>query len=72
MLRNNYYQALDIIKNDGRAIEQAKHSMGITDEDLDVWKDEREEYFRTLGEEPESKVRAIAYVELLQKLRELE
>ena len=72
MLRNNYYQAVDIIKNDGRAVEQAKHSMGITDEDLDFWKAEREEYFQTLGEEPESKVRAIAYVELLQKLRELE
>ena len=72
MLCNNYYQVVDVIKNDGRAIEQANHSMGITDKDLDFWKAEREEYFQTLGEEPESKVRAIAYVELLQKLRELE
>jgi hypothetical protein len=72
MLRNNYYQALDIIRNDGRAAEEAKHSMGITDQDLDLWKAEREEYFQTLGEEPEDQVRAIAYVELLQKLRELE
>jgi hypothetical protein len=72
MLHNNYHQALDIINNDGRAVEQAKRSMGITDEDLDLWKTEREEFFRTLGNEPESKVRAIAYVELLQKLRELE
>ena len=71
MLRNNYHQALDIINNDGHAVEQAKASMGITDEDLDSWKAEREEYFRTLGDEPESKVHAIAYVELLQKLREL-
>ena len=45
MLRNNYHQALDIINNDGRAVEQAKASMGITDEDLDLWKAEREEYF---------------------------
>ena len=72
MLRNNYHQALDIIKKDGHAVEQAKISMGITDEDLDLWKTEREEYFQTLGQEPESKVHAIAYVELLQKLRELE
>jgi hypothetical protein len=72
MLRNNYYQALNIIRNDGRAVEEAKSSMGITDQDLDLWKAEREEYFQTLGEEPESQVRAIAYVELLQKLRELE
>ena len=72
MLRNNYHQALNIISNDGRAVEQAKLSMGITDEHLDLWKTEREEYFQTLGDEPESKVRAIAYAELLQKLRELE
>lgn len=72
MLRNNYYQALGIINSDGHAVEQAKRSMDIKDEDLDLWKAERDEYFQTLGDEPESKVRAIAYVELLQKLRELE
>ena len=72
MLRNNYHQALNIIKNNGRTVEEAKHSMAITDEDLDSWKAEREEYFQTLGDEPETQVRAIAYVELLQKLRGLE
>jgi hypothetical protein len=71
-LRNNYYQALNNIRNDGRAVEEAKSSMGITDQDLVLWKAECEEYFQTLGEEPESQVRAIAYVKLLQKLRELE
>lgn len=72
MLRNNYYQALDIIKNDGRAVEEAKRSLCVTDDDLETWKVEQEEYFQTLGDEPENKVRAIAYVELLQKLRQLE
>jgi hypothetical protein len=72
MLRNNYYQALDIIKNDGRAVDEAKCSLGVTDEDLDSWKVEQEEYFLTLGDEPESKIHAIAYVELLQKLKQLE
>ena len=72
MLRNNYHQALDIIEKDGRIAEQAKRSMGVTDEDLNVWKAEQEEYFQTLGDEPEGKVHAIAYVDLLQKLRELE
>ena len=72
MLRNNYHQALNIISNDGCAVEQAKLSMGITDEHLDLWKTEWEEYFQTLGDEPESKVCTIAYIELLQKLRELE
>jgi len=72
MLRNNYNQALGIIKNDGRAVEEAKRSLHATDEDLEVWKVEQEKYFQTLGDEPETKVRAIAYVELLQKLRQLE
>ena len=72
MLRNNYHQALDIIKNNGRAVNEAKRSLGATDEDLESWKVEQEEYFLVLGDEPESKVRAIAYVELLQKLRQLE
>ena len=46
--------------------------MTVTDKDLESWKVEQEEYFLTLGDEPESKVRAITYVELLQKLRQLE
>jgi hypothetical protein len=72
MLRNNYYQALNIIKDDGRAVDQAKRSLGVTDGELESWKVEQEEYFLTLGNEPEGKVQAIAYVELLQKLRQLE
>lgn len=72
MLSNNYRQALDIIKNDGRAVEEAKLSLQVTDDDMEAWKVEQEEYFLTLGDESESKVHAIAYVELLQKLRQLE
>ena len=71
MLRNNYYQALEIINKDGSAIEEAKQSLGVTDADLDLWKAEEEEYFQTLGHEPADRVHAIAYVELLQKFREL-
>ena len=72
MLHDNYKQALGIIKNDGHAVDEAKHSLQVTDEDLESWKVEQDEYFLTLGDEPESQVRAIAYVELLQKLRQLE
>jgi hypothetical protein len=72
MLRNNYHQALDIIKDDGGAVEEAKQSLGVTDKELESWKVEQEEYFLVLGSKPESKVRAITYVELLQKLRQLE
>ena len=72
MLTNNYRQAFEIIKNDGRAVEQVKHSLGVTDDDMEAWKVEQEEYFSTLGDESDGKVRMIAYVELLQKLRQLE
>jgi hypothetical protein len=72
MLRNNYYQALEIIQRDGRLLEEGKLSLGITDEDLELYKVEQEEYFQTLGDEPESRVQNIAYLELLQKLRQLE
>ena len=72
MLRNNYYQALEIIEKDGCAVEEAKLSLGITDEDLDLWKVEEEEYFQVLGHELVDRVHTIVYVRLLQKLRELE
>jgi len=72
MLRNNYYQALDIIDKDGTAVAQAKHSLNVTEEDLERWKTEQQEYFLVLGEELESRVHAIVYVELLQRLRQLE
>ena len=71
MLCNNYHQALDIIRHDRRAVDEAKLSLGVTDKDLDSWKIEEEEYFLTLGDEPDGTARAIAYVELLQKLRQL-
>ena len=72
MLRNNYHQALDIINNDGCAVDEAKRSLNVTDEELESWIVEQQEYFQKLGDEPESKVRFIAYVELLQKMRHIE
>ena len=72
MLHDNYRQALDIIKKDGHAVEEAQRSLSVTDEDLELWKAKQEQYFQTLGDEPEGKVHAIAYVETLHKLRELE
>jgi hypothetical protein len=72
MLTNNYHQALNTIKNNGRAVEEEKHSLGVTNEDMEAWKVEQEVYFSTLRDESESKVHTIAYVELLRKLRQLE
>jgi hypothetical protein len=72
MLRNNYRRALKIIEKDGRLLEEGKVSLKVTDEDLELYKIEQEEYFQILGDEPESRVLEIAYLELLQKLKQLE
>jgi hypothetical protein len=71
MLYNNYIQALRIIESEEPAFVHAKESLGICDEDLDKWHQEEAEYFATLGQEPDLHIHKIAYVELLQELRDL-
>ncbi|KAH0833454.1 hypothetical protein J3R83DRAFT_12573 [Lanmaoa asiatica] len=70
MLFDNYCQALRIIKDDGFALEQAKISLRVGDKDLQVWRVEQSKYLDTLGQESEWDAHAVAYVEMLQKLRE--
>ncbi|KIM53540.1 hypothetical protein SCLCIDRAFT_31813 [Scleroderma citrinum Foug A] len=53
------------------AIEQAKQSLGISDQDLTRWKNEQSEYLKNCHKEPEWDMLAVAYVELLQKLTAL-
>jgi len=72
MLYNNYRQALDIISEQSQALAEAMASLGVNEKVLKQWHDEEVEYFRTLGKEPEWDVHAMAYVELLQELRDLE
>ncbi|GBE85813.1 hypothetical protein SCP_0803350 [Sparassis crispa] len=71
-LYNNYRQALDILNNDAQVLDEAVHSLGIGDGDLDKWQKEETEYFSVLGQEPEWDVHAVAYVELLQEHYALE
>lgn len=71
-LLNNYLQALDILEKDTFAVEQAMSEYGVTSETLEEWAREEREFFATLGEEEEFDVRRVAYIELLQQLRELE
>ena len=70
-LHRNYSQALQIIWDETEAIEQAKQSLGINDQDLARWKIEQSEYLKNCNKEPEWDTLAVAYVELLQKLRAL-
>ena len=72
MLYNNYRQALDIISEESPALSKAMASFGIDEKVLEQWHEEEVEYFETLGKEPEWDVHAMAYVELLQELRDLE
>lgn len=72
MLLNNYRQALEIIETELIALTEATKSLGIQDGELDSWQEEQAEYFSTLGDEPERDIHAVAYVELLQELQDVE
>jgi len=69
MLYNNYCQALDIIQSESIALKDTLRSLEISEADLESWETEEVTYFRTIGQEPEWDVHAVAYVELLQELR---
>jgi hypothetical protein len=72
MLYNNYRQALSIISTESLTLTEAMHSLKVTEQDLDRFQKEEAEYFKTLGKEPEWDAHAVAYVELLQELWEIE
>ncbi|KDR81011.1 hypothetical protein GALMADRAFT_241624 [Galerina marginata CBS 339.88] len=66
---NNYVQALKIIKEDSYALEHAMESLNIAGTaELDKWQAEELEYLRNLGKEEDYDVMAVAYVERLQEL----
>lgn len=69
MLYNNYCQALNIVEAESVALAHTLRSLDISEEDLEKWESEEAAYFKTLGQEPEWDVHAVAYVELLQELR---
>ncbi|KAI0083236.1 hypothetical protein BDY19DRAFT_987949 [Irpex rosettiformis] len=71
-LLNNYKQALHIVDQQANDYKQAMTSLGITTADLDQWEVEQSNFFSRLGEEEPYNVHAIAYVERLQELRDLD
>jgi hypothetical protein len=72
MIYNNYRQALKIITSESIKLAEAKESLGISDHDIESWREEEATYFKTLGKEPEYDVHAITYIELLQSLRDIQ
>ena len=69
---NNYLQALKVLDEDVRALEDAKTSLNFTEEDMDRWEQEQTAFFNSLGKEPESTTLKVEYVELLQTLQAAE
>ena len=67
----NYTQALEIVEQETAALKSLE-DQGITVDDIKQWRPEELDFFSHLGEEPPYNTHAIAYVELLQKLRDLE
>jgi hypothetical protein len=72
MLLNNYVQAMKIIEEDSISLAEAMKSLNIQDGDVERWQTEQVEYFANLGKEPEWDIHAVAYVELLQDLQNVE
>ena len=70
MLFNNYQQALQIIKEGEPVLQSTIFSLGVSTGDLDMWQKEQAEFFATLGKVPERDLHRIAYVELLEELRD--
>ncbi|KAG2361657.1 hypothetical protein BDR07DRAFT_1451498 [Suillus spraguei] len=70
MLYRNYIQARQIIDEQQIAVQEAKISLGISDNDIKTWFLEQSRYLATAGHEVKWDSHAVAYVELLQKLRE--
>lgn len=66
---NNYVQALNILDEDVRLLEEAKVTLDFSDADMDRWEVEQREFFASLGKEPESYSLKVEYVELLQSLQ---
>lgn len=71
-LLNNYMQALEIIEQNTSAVEQAMREFGVTADTLEEWALEERQFFATLGNDDEFDMRRVAYVELLQQLRDVE
>ncbi|KAG1781307.1 hypothetical protein EV702DRAFT_1177559 [Suillus placidus] len=69
MLYKNYVQALKITTNETLALDHAKQSLGINDNDVRNWRAEQTQYLEMCGQESAWDVHTVAYVELLQKLQ---
>lgn len=70
---NNYVQALETIETESVALDQVKRTLGVEDGNIEKWLKEEKEYLQSIkGREPLWDPHALAYVQLLEKLAEIE
>ncbi|KAF9493068.1 hypothetical protein BDN71DRAFT_1483619 [Pleurotus eryngii] len=72
MILNNYKQGLWILNKESIVLEEVKKTLGIQPGDLEKWWDEEGAYIAELGKKSEADILAVAYIELLQQLDELQ
>ncbi|KAJ3551111.1 hypothetical protein NM688_g4924 [Phlebia brevispora] len=67
MLYNNYVQALDLIKEERKQMEETMALHNCTEADLAAWAQEEVNFVEALGVESPYDVHAMTYVELIQE-----
>ncbi|KAH9846929.1 hypothetical protein C2E23DRAFT_872057 [Lenzites betulinus] len=72
MLLGNYRQALKILEEDTKAVEDALEVLQCSTADLGQWEKEEATYFATVGTEDPANVAAVEYVTLLRELQSIE
>ena len=71
MLHNNYIQALDVLEYEVPSFKADIQALGMTEEDLANYIADEQRHFTVLGTETSEDLYAIAYIELLQKYRDI-
>ena len=71
MLHNNYVQALDVLEYEVPSFKADIQALGLAEEDLVKYVADEKRHFIALGTETSEDLYAVAYVELLQKYRDI-
>lgn len=71
MLHNNYVQALDVLEFEQPSFKADLQALGLVEDDLVKYIADEKLHFTALGTESSEDLYAIAYIELLQKYRDI-
>lgn len=68
MLFNNYRQALNAVSETAAYLKEHMALTGASEDDIVLWGNQQQQYFLTVGTEPEELSRDVVYVDLLESL----